>query len=72
MLNYLIDRAEKMDMLNKRRSARQKEKIQQAIRANPDAFAASKTNRAIAADIETFGIERVFGRDEDSSDRRVT
>jgi len=72
VLEYLFERAENVHVLNKRRSARQEQKIVQAMRANPERFAASKTHRAFAADIEQFGIERVFPPDEDAHSRRPT
>jgi hypothetical protein len=60
VLEYLIDRAEKMHMASKQWSARQEEKIAQTMRANPQRTAASKTLRAIVADVEMFGADRVF------------
>jgi hypothetical protein len=72
VLEYLFERAENVHMVNERRSVRQERKIVQAMRANPERFAASKTHRAFAADIEQFGIERVFPTDEDADGRRPT
>lgn len=72
VLEYLIERAEKMHMVSKRCSARQEEKIAQAISANPERAAASATFRATAADVEQFGIARVFPLDEDPDGRRPT
>jgi hypothetical protein len=66
VLKYLIERAEQMDTVRKQWSARQEEKIVQAMEANPDRTAASMTFRAIAADVERFGRARVFPPGEDS------
>ena len=61
LLKYLIERAEYIHMVSKQRSAWQNEKIDAAIRANPERAAASETFRATAADVEQFGIERALG-----------
>ena len=72
VLEYLVDRAEKVQALNQQRSSRQKEKIARAIRANPERFATSNTYRATVADVEQFGIERVFPPHEDPENQRPT
>jgi len=59
-LDYVIERAEKMHASQRGRSARQKERIRQAFMANLDRAAASETFRAVHADVERFGLERVF------------
>lgn len=59
-LDYIIERAEKMHASQQGRSARQKEKIREAFMSNLDRAAASETFRAVHADVERFGIERVF------------
>jgi len=45
VLKYLIERAEYIHMVSKQRSARQNEKIDEAMRANPERAAASETFR---------------------------
>jgi hypothetical protein len=62
LLQYLIERAERLDALNKRRSRRQEEKIAATMRANPERAATSETFLAVDADVQRFGSERVFPR----------
>jgi hypothetical protein len=59
-LDYLIERAEKVRGSMQDRSPRQREKIQKELLANPDRAASSETMRAMQADVERFGIKRVF------------
>lgn len=65
-LDYLIDRAEKVRASQRARSARQMEKVRQALLANPDRAAASETLRALQADVERFGVEQVFPADDET------
>jgi hypothetical protein len=63
-LDYLIERAEKVRALMRARSVRQIERVRESLLANPDRAAASETFRAMQADVERFGVERVFPADD--------
>jgi len=65
VLEYFIDRAEKVRELEKRRSARQVGKIRDTLAANMERAAASETFRAVDADALRFGIERVFSPEDE-------
>lgn len=60
VLNYLGNRAEYIHAVSKQRSTRQNEKIDEAMRANPDRAVASETFRATVADVNQFGMERAL------------
>jgi hypothetical protein len=68
-LDYLIRRAEAIEAAQHKRSPRQREKAREAFLANPDRAAASETMRALRADVEMFGAERVWPK---QPDRRAT
>jgi hypothetical protein len=64
-LDYFIERAERVRGSQRRRSARQREKVRQAFRSNLDRFATSETFRAVQADVDSFGVEQVFSSEDE-------
>jgi len=65
VLEYFIDRAKNVGVLETRRSARQESKIRNALAANMERATASETFRAVDADVLRFGIERVFSSEDE-------
>ena len=59
-LEYLMDRASRVLESEQRRSQHQKDKIRAAFEANIDRAASSETIRALEADVNMFGEQRVF------------
>jgi len=66
--DYFIERAERVRQANRRRSARQNDKIRDSIAANMERATASGTFQALDADVKRFGADRVFSwEDEEPS-----
>lgn len=63
---YLADKARRVASASGSMSARQKQKINDEVVANPDRFARSDTARALKADLRMFGSAAFSPRDSDS------
>lgn len=64
-LHYFIERAAKLRGSQRRRSARQEEKIRKALQMHMDRAAASETFRVVGTDVARFGVERVFSPEDE-------